>query len=176
MRTRLRAVFTLATAVLLSSASGVLAQKPPPSSLKKPGSVVRVIHSHHRIKSCALSPAASSCLEKRSPARAATELTLTPLPAGLVSKPTEPRGQRELVLPNATGSSSAETRLEPGRWQLSWQDQSAAVRVEEARPISVHLTTISGRCVVVPSGCQLQPDFVHRELAIPADVRAAEAR
>lgn len=175
MVSRLRAVFTLATTALLSSASGAFAQKPPPSSLKRPGSVVRVTHSHQLVKGCAPNPAISSCLEKRSPAPAATELTLTPLPAGLVSKPTEPRGQRRLALPSAIGSSSAETRLEPGRWLLSWQDQSTALRVAEARPVAVQLTTISGRCVAVPSGCQLQADFVRRELSIPAEFRASEA-
>jgi len=165
---------SLATLALITFAGTTSAQKQPPSSLRNRGTVLRFSHIHERVTRCSAASAQATCEEKRAKAGAATDLTLTPLAAELVSEPTESRQPQHVTLPAGSGSSSIETRVDAGHWALSWMGQRAGLQLAEGRPLNIRLTTTSGRCVRLPTGCKREDDFVRRQVNIPPEFQAGE--
>jgi hypothetical protein len=155
-------------ALTLGVSSLVAAAKAPPSSLQKPGAVLRFSHSHERVLSCKFQPSTKACVERRGPAAAGVTLSLSPMEGRLVSQPHHERAAATISLPNREGQSAQDVRVESGAWSLSWLDQRLTFRVEPQRSFGVQLKTISGACVVEGGLCARHDDAVVRSVAVPA--------
>jgi hypothetical protein len=164
---------TLSSATLLLLVCSLYAApRKPPSSLQKPGAIVRFSHLHERIAGCKFHAVNGErvCAEQtRVPAAAGIDFTLTPQPAQLVSEPSAPRNPVNVSLPNRQGTGTLELRVESGNWLLSWADQHTPFNVDPQRNFSVRLSTLSGACVEEGELCSLRDDVTARTVTIPPE-------
>jgi hypothetical protein len=159
---------------LLAFGGAAFAQRPPPSSLREKTALVHFNHAHERVVRCVSRGKTPACVAKRVKGSAAAEIKLIPLPSTLVSEPTDARAPISLVLPDASGSSSADSRLKFGRWRLSWADQTAELHVGDESTATIRLVTASGRCVQSSSGCERDDSFTQRQIVLPAVLRGGD--
>jgi hypothetical protein len=158
--------------LLLLVGSLYAAPKKPPSSLQKPGAVVRFSHVHERVSSCKfrVHEGERVCVEQaRVPAAAGIDFTLNPEPGTLVSEPSAQREPLNVSLPNRPGTSAQEVPVESGNWTLSWDDQRTLFHVDLQRNFSVQLSTLSGACMEEQGQCARHDDVTSRKVAIPLE-------
>lgn len=139
-----------------------------PSSLQKPGAVIRFVHTHERVVSCRRTSSGTACLEQRVATKAATEIVLKPVAGQLVSVPEATRTAAHLRVTGA-GAAKGELRLDPGDWELLWEDQSSVMHVSEQRDFTVGLDSISGACILVDQTCKRRDGTVRHVVSIPAE-------
>jgi hypothetical protein len=159
--------------LMLTAGSLLAAPKQPPSSLQRPGAVVRFSHAHQRVANCRLQANARACTTHAVPAAAGIDFTLTPEPGQLVSEPTAQRETVAVSLPSRQAATSLELRVEGGNWALSWADQHVAFHVDTQRAFAVQLKTTSGACAFEDGQCRRHDEVVARNVVIPRELLGA---
>lgn len=162
-----------ALTLTLTAGSSLAAPKQPPSSLQRPGAIVRFSHTHQRVASCRLQANALACTTRTVPAAAGIDFILTPEPGQLVSEPTAQRETVAVSLPSRQGATNLEIRVESGNWALSWADQHIAFHVDTQRDFAVQLKTTSGACVFEEGQCRRHDEIVARNVVIPPELLGA---
>lgn len=134
-----------------------------PSGAPVSGTPVTVAHTHRKASRCYEYQEGEkrTCRAKRADASAAAQVTFKP----------EQGDARSVQVPDGMGPQSTTLTLPPGRYLVTWEDQSEPV-VVGADAFEISLKTQSGECRKAANACELDANYAERRLLVPAAQRA----